>query len=79
MSKPLPRKKIAKRVTRGSHVTFTLGGSTVTAVVIDDHGPLGPGGVHLLRVRVLGLDDVVEPFEGDVREDFVTPVYAAAS
>ena len=70
-------KKAGKRITRGSNVAFTLGGGTVTGVVIDDHGPIGPGGVRLLRVRV-PLDDLIEPFEGDVREDHLTLVYAAA-
>ena len=70
-------KKAPKRITRGSSVAFALGGGTVTGVVIDDHGPIGPGGVRLLRVRV-ALDDLIEPLEGDVREDHLTLVYAAA-
>ena len=71
-----PSRKPRKHIARGSIVAFTLGGSTVTGTVIDDHGPIGPGGVRLLRVRV--PDEMVEPFECDVREDHVTPVYAAA-
>ena len=73
-----PSKPAKKRITRGSVVTFTLGGSTATGTVIDDHGPIGPGGVRILRVRVHDDDDTIEPLEGDVREDHLTPVYAAA-
>ncbi len=66
-----------KPLGRGSSVSFQLGGSTVVGVVIDDRGPIGPGGVRLLRVRAV-LDDLIDPFEADVREDRLTPIYQAA-
>jgi hypothetical protein len=54
-----------------------LGGQSVSGVVIDDHGPIGPRGVRLLRVRV-PLDGSVEPIECDVREDDLRPAFATA-
>ena len=75
----VPAKKTAKAkpIGRGSQVTFQLGASTVVGVVIDDRGPIGPGGVRLLRVRAV-LDDLIDPFEADVREDRLTAIYQAA-
>ncbi|MBX3275623.1 MAG: hypothetical protein KF729_35515 [Sandaracinaceae bacterium] len=69
--------KQRKKIAVGAKVAFELGGSTVIGVVIEDRGPLGPGGVRLLRVRV-HLDDLIEPLEADVREDRLARVYDAA-
>lgn len=71
------RGKRPKKITVGANVAFELGGSTVVGVVIEDRGPLGPGGLRLLRVRAR-LDDLIEPFEADVREDRLAIVYDAA-
>lgn len=71
------RQKRRKKITVGTNVRFRLGGSVVDAIVIDDHGPIGPSGVRLLRVRVL-LDDALEPLEGDVREDELSLIDEAA-
>lgn len=66
-----------KPIKRGSRVAFTIGGRTVTGVVIDDHGPLGPNGGRIFRVRAV-LDAFIEPFECDALEEHLTPVYAKA-
>lgn len=58
------------RVERGTKVSLEFGASTIQAIVIDDHGPIGPGGIRLLRVRA-ELNDGIEPLEFDVREDDV--------
>jgi hypothetical protein len=58
----------AEKTTVGTSVAFELGGTTVTGIVIEDRGPIGPGGLRLFRVRAC-LDDVIEPLEADVRED----------
>lgn len=71
------RDKGSKKISVGANVAFELGGSTVVGVVIEDRGPLGPGGVKLFRVRAR-LDDLIEPFEADVREDRLSVVYDAA-
>ncbi len=75
MPKHATRKPARKRIARGTLVAFQLGGTTVTGTVIEEPRP-GPGDVRLLRVRL--RDEMVEPDEFDVREDRVTPVYAAA-
>ena len=66
-----------KGVRRGSEVSLALGGTMVRGVVVVDHGPIGPGGVRLLRVR-FDFADGLEPLEGDVREDSLTPLDLAA-
>ncbi len=46
----------------GAKVRFKFGSSDVVATVIEDRGPLGVGGVQILRVRlqVAGTDEVME-------------------
>lgn len=65
-----------KKVGRGSKVSLSFGGTMVPGVVIDDHGPIGPGGVRLFRVR-FDFNDGIEPLEGDVLEDSLRPPYGA--
>lgn len=70
------RAKRPKKIPVGASVAFELGGSTVVGVVIEDRGPLGPGGLRLLRVRV--AIDEFDPFEAEVLEDRLSIVYDAA-
>lgn len=69
--RPVVAAQTAKPIGLNSQVTFQLGGSTVVGTVMVDHGPIGPGGVRLLRVRAV-LDDLDPAFEADVREDRLT-------
>jgi hypothetical protein len=61
--KVMPRRHKSKlRLAVGTKVRFKLGGRDVVGTVIEDRGPLGIGGVQLLRVRlrVAGTDEVME-------------------
>ena len=46
----------------GTKVRFKLGGRDVVATIIEDRGPLGAGGVQIVRVRVAvaGTDGSME-------------------
>jgi len=46
----------------GTKVRFKLGGREVVATIVEDRGPLGVGGVQILRVQleVAGTDELME-------------------
>ncbi len=51
----------------GDVVRFTLGAMTVHARVIEDRGHIGLGGRQLVRIEVLGEEDVDEPRRFEMR------------
>jgi hypothetical protein len=59
----MPARRVSKKgLAVGTKVRFKLGGRDVVATIIEDRGPLGVGGVQILRVRlqVAGTDEVME-------------------
>jgi hypothetical protein len=58
----MKRARTSKKLGVGTEVRFQFGGRDVVATVIEDRGPLGVGGVQILRVRlaIAGTDEVME-------------------
>jgi hypothetical protein len=74
----MARKSKSTRVTPkvGSTVRFRFGITPVTAKVIEDRGPLGRDGEHILRVRFQFKD--ADPTETEIAASRLTVVRGAA-
>jgi hypothetical protein len=71
------KKRMEKGLGVGATVRFRLGGSDVTATVIEDRGRLGAHGEQIWRVR-LHFTDVAEPIETEIEAEHLTLIEPAA-
>lgn len=65
-----------QRFHAGDHAWYVFGGYDVEVEVIEERGPIGVGGRHLVRIR--RPLDYAEPVETTVPEDELRPVTGAA-
>jgi hypothetical protein len=71
------KKKRKPALKAGAMVRFRFGLEDVTAEVIEDRGPLGPGGERIFRVR-FQFEHTSHPMETEIQASELTVVTKAA-
>lgn len=56
----------------GDRAMYPLVGSEIEVEVIEERGPIGIDGMHLVRIRVCKA--FTEPYEIEVAEDWLRPI-----